>query len=306
MNASSVFFDSLRALGPIQTNDVPDMLANQIMSTGLFDGDRTHLKATIALYSTIAATSDYAAFQRVLETGELPMGDRLNPSEVMLARAAGSCCGHTCEGTCTPSSNRCAEPAQLRRPTEPAVSSAREVRIGEHTLHILDGLIEEERVQRVDRFCRLMPFHRIRYGYREDHGAEMKHGHQWVHLVAPDERRFLPLDAIEAAARRVYGDDIRPGRAHVNCIQPNERRYPHIDGAPGRVIVGVYFVNAAWQHRWMGDLTFFDGDEPAAVVQPRPGRVALFDGGLVHRGGGPAADCPDVRYAVAAKYLRAA
>ena len=103
MNGTQVFYDSLRALGPIEADQVPNAIASQIMSNGMFQGDISQCKATVALYSMIASNSTMTEFQSVLETGILPTGDKLNVNEQMLARAGKSCCGHTCEGTCTPS-----------------------------------------------------------------------------------------------------------------------------------------------------------------------------------------------------------
>ena len=101
MNA--LFYDSLRALGPIQTADVPEAIASQIVATGAFTGDRSQAKAAIALYSQLASQLDREAFQAAVIRGELPSGVNLTQDEMDLASAGGrSCCGHTCEGTCTP------------------------------------------------------------------------------------------------------------------------------------------------------------------------------------------------------------
>ena len=101
MNGTQVFYDSLRALGPIEAETVPNAIANQIMANGMFQGDMSQCKATVALYSMIASTSTVAEFSTVLETGILPSGDQLSVSDNTLAMAGRSCCGHTCEGTCT-------------------------------------------------------------------------------------------------------------------------------------------------------------------------------------------------------------
>jgi hypothetical protein len=105
MNSTQVFYDSLRALGPIEAASVPNAIANQIMANGMFQGDMSQCKATVALYSLIAWTSSVAEFNTVLETGFLPSGDQMSISDKTLAMAGKSCCGHTCEGTCTKSSD---------------------------------------------------------------------------------------------------------------------------------------------------------------------------------------------------------
>lgn len=178
--------------------------------------------------------------------------------------------------------------------------------VGTQQVHVFDDVLVGPARTRVDGFCRLLPFTRIRYGFRDAADADLRHGHQWVHPVAPDERPFLPLEKLHRLAEQATGEPLEVGRVHVNCIQPGDDRYPHIDDSTGRVVVAVYFANDDWQSDWMGELTFFDGDEAAQVVAPRPGRVVVFDGTLLHRGGVPLPGCPDVRYAIAHKFLRAA
>lgn len=178
--------------------------------------------------------------------------------------------------------------------------------VGSQSVHVFDDVLVGPARARVDGFCRLLPFTRIRYGFRDAAAAELRHGHQWVHPVAPDERAFLPLDALHRLAEQAMGERLDAGRVHVNCIQPGDDRYPHIDDSTGRVVVAVYFANDAWQPDWMGELTFFHDGEAALAVAPRPGRVVVFDGTLLHRGGVPLSGCPDVRYAIAHKFLRAA
>jgi hypothetical protein len=72
------------------------------MASGMFQGDMSQCKATVALYATLASTTTAAEFSTVLETGILPDMRELNIDERTLAMAGKSSCGHTCEGTCTP------------------------------------------------------------------------------------------------------------------------------------------------------------------------------------------------------------
>ena len=107
MAANHMFYDSLRALGPIEAQTVPDAIANQIMANGTFRGDMTQCKATLALYSHIASTSTVAEFNSVLETGILPSGDKLNFSEKSMALAGKpKCTWSSCEEKCTPAGGR--------------------------------------------------------------------------------------------------------------------------------------------------------------------------------------------------------
>jgi hypothetical protein len=74
------------------------------MASGIFQGDVSQCKATVPLYATLASTTTAAEFSIVLESGILRDMRELTIDERTLAMAGRSCCGHTCEGTCTPTS----------------------------------------------------------------------------------------------------------------------------------------------------------------------------------------------------------
>jgi hypothetical protein len=50
---------------------------------------------------------------------------------------------------------------------------------------------------------------------------------------------------------------------------------------------------------------FYDGGEARHTVAPRPGRLVIFDGALVHRVGVPSRECYVPRITVAFKFARA-
>jgi hypothetical protein len=173
-------------------------------------------------------------------------------------------------------------------------------------VHVLDEAVSDADLLRAHTMCRMLPFTRIRYGYHAAAADDLAFDYQWVHPVADDERALLPLVTMAEAAARCIDGDVQPGRVHINCITPGERRHRHIDGARDRVYVAVLFANRAWDASWAGDLTFFADGQEALRIAPRPGRIVVFDGSIVHLGGVPTLDCPEVRYAIAHKFLRAA
>lgn len=180
------------------------------------------------------------------------------------------------------------------------------IRVGQDDVHVFDDVVPTNEQQRIDSFCRMLPFTRIRYAYRDSAESEFRHDHQWVHPVSQDESPFLPIRQLHELAEEATAASLTPGRVHINCIQPGDPRHPHIDDTTGRVVVAVYFANAEWQNDWMGELTFFDDDGTAQVISPRPRRAIVFNGTLLHRGGVPVTGCPEVRYAIAHKFLREA
>jgi len=170
---------------------------------------------------------------------------------------------------------------------------------------VIDDLAPPEATLRAHTLCASLPFTRVRYGYRAAAAEPLSFGHQWVHALTEDERPLFPMAAIEATVQQLMGPS-RFGRAHLNCILPADPRYPHLDSTTDDVIVAVWFVNATWPEAWAGELIFWEGGEARHAVAPRPGRLVVFRGDLVHRGGVPNANCPEPRYALAVKFKREA
>ncbi|WP_224368787.1 2OG-Fe(II) oxygenase [Hyalangium versicolor] len=180
----------------------------------------------------------------------------------------------------------------------------RTLRLGDKEILVVDGLVDEQRVGEIDSFCRQLAFQRIRYSYRDSAEAPMQYGHQWLHLVTQEETARLPIRELRAFVDERFADrGLSPSRAHLSCIQPGDSRFAHIDDATGRVLTAVYFVNQTWARDWAGELVFFNGDEASLAVFPRPGRVVLFDGTTLHRGGVPSLSAGDVRFALAHKFM---
>ena len=79
-------------------------------------------------------------------------------------------------------------------------------------------------------------------------------------------------------------------------------QFPHHDITPG--MTWLYYSNPVWEPNWMGETTFYDSDqEPIYAVFPKPGRVVVFAGDILHRGGVPSRECVEARRSVAFKFL---
>src|SRR5262249_42831200 len=87
---------------------------------------------------------------------------------------------------------------------------------------------------------------------------------------------------------------------YANFNLYGEVHYAHADAARG--VTALYCANLEWERDWQGETFFYDGDEPAHVVAPRPGRLVLFDAALSHRGSPPARDCWEPRLYVVFKF----
>ncbi|MCK6548787.1 hypothetical protein L6R52_23285 [Myxococcota bacterium] len=107
--STAAFYDVLKALGTITPDEVPDRVTTHLMGAGFYKGEPSQVRQAVALYSRIAAQTTSDEFQKVCDSGELPP-IKLTPQEMQIAtggamtagRTVAKCCGHTCEGTCTP------------------------------------------------------------------------------------------------------------------------------------------------------------------------------------------------------------
>jgi len=97
---TSALYDSLRALGPISADEVPDTIARQFGDKSV---EPAKVKQAIAVYAKLANQGTLEEFNAAVEKGGLAYA--MSNSEGTLEVAAKkSCCGHTWEGTCTPAS----------------------------------------------------------------------------------------------------------------------------------------------------------------------------------------------------------
>jgi hypothetical protein len=95
-------------------------------------------------------------------------------------------------------------------------------------------------------------------------------------------------------------------RVYVNSSVYGDVYFPHRDcDAHLKNVTVLYYGNMAWQADWGGETIFYSDDGDAELaVSPRPNRVVVSRGGILHKGGVPARVCYEARYSIAYK-LRA-
>jgi len=92
-------------------------------------------------------------------------------------------------------------------------------------------------------------------------------------------------------------------RAYVNCSVYGDAYYLHRDCAlfEGHV-TALYYANLEWKPDWGGETIYFNDDEDAeCVISPRPGRLVIARGAILHRGNVPTRSCFEERYSLAYK-----
>jgi hypothetical protein len=69
-------------------------------------------------------------------------------------------------------------------------------------------------------------------------------------------------------------------RMYVNCFAPSENPYFHIDGKD--VITFLYYPEKEWSLNDGGETQFYVDDNLYGII-PKPNRMVMFDGSIIHR-----------------------
>lgn len=180
-------------------------------------------------------------------------------------------------------------------------------------IHVLDGLFSKEFVTNLGVNLASFPFTASDYDSEDTKNIL----HFKCELPAeellgkPGEHPLnFPMLSIVACVtfeliRQFYTDyeNIRPGRIHVNCIPHGDFLTNHIDGERDRSLTGLYFANVQWVSHWGGELILCDQHgESLYALDPKPGRVVLFPGAILHRGNAPSRLCFVNRLSIGHKF----
>jgi Rps23 Pro-64 3,4-dihydroxylase Tpa1-like proline 4-hydroxylase len=123
----------------------------------------------------------------------------------------------------------------------------------------------------------------------------------------PDAVIFTPdgfFERIKEIASDLFpGEPLRKLRAYVNNTVYGDMYYTHRDCHEDHKDVTIlYYANLDWDREWGGETIYFTDDYDAqAVVSPRPGRLVIARGAILHRGGVPTRSCYQERRTIAYK-----
>ncbi len=93
-------------------------------------------------------------------------------------------------------------------------------------------------------------------------------------------------------------------RCYCNVASHGDMLYPHTDCMPdAKEMTALWFVQDEWNYEWGGETIFYNKyNDAEVVVTPKPGRLAIFDGAIIHAGNAPHKICTKPRYTFALKY----
>lgn len=112
------------------------------------------------------------------------------------------------------------------------------------------------------------------------------------------------LRSLRQAVERFFPDErFSDQRAYVNCSVYGDSYHLHRDCPPEEPhVTALYYANLEWQPDWGGETIYYNDDEDAELaITPRPGRLVVARGAVLHRGNVPSRSCYEERYTLAYK-----
>lgn len=170
-------------------------------------------------------------------------------------------------------------------------------------IKVIDGAFDQNLIEENYKFVKSCPFYYFDYSFFDDVNALVPAGNgtQWVHPINIEETNKYPIF-------NNYSDVILSEtgfasleRSHINCHFFGDTRNPHIDKGQ---INGLLFLNPKWVPEWGGEIIFYENRAASLVLEPIPGRLIIFDGSILHKGGTPSKSSTMPRYTLTSKFIK--
>jgi hypothetical protein len=183
--------------------------------------------------------------------------------------------------------------------------AATHVKVGleRRDMFILDDVVPANEVAGLYQFFRNLPYH-----FADSDRLDTKDYRHFGHVFDDTALMEHPVVGFFAAAAIAHLQSVganvgRVKRAYVNLNLYGDVQFAHEDGDEW---TAVAFVNEQWKDDWGGELLIYDGPDKrmAYAITPAPGRMAVFDGLLTHRGGVPSKLTAEPRITLAIKMSR--
>lgn len=167
---------------------------------------------------------------------------------------------------------------------------------------VLDGCANRRWIYAAHRWFFQLPYRRV-----DADTLETTFSRHWIATFAPawDQVQVVPLFARLASLAIAVSDEHEAKIRRLDGYSATFGDLPllHRDLEVGRGLTALFYGNAEWETDWGGETVFCDDSGEAMIlVPPRPGRLVVFDGALLHRAGAPSRACHEARYALVFKF----
>ena len=180
--------------------------------------------------------------------------------------------------------------------TEPKI---RKSVISGRELFVCDNMVDAMMVQQVGALVRTLPY------VRKEKSRPGVPGLAAVSDIPSERISTDPfLRGVRQTVERLFpGEMFSDQRAYVNCSVYGDGYYAHRDCAAHEPhVTALYYANLEWQPDWGGETIYYTDEEEAELaVMPKPGRLLIARGAILHRGNVPTRVCYEERYTLAYK-----
>lgn len=180
-----------------------------------------------------------------------------------------------------------------------AETRIRKVLISGREIFICDNIIDEMMVKQVGALVRALHY------VRKEKSRPGVPGLAAVSDIPAERIATDPfLLSLRQAVERLFPDEqFSNQRAYVNCSIFGDSYYLHRDCAiEDKHVTALYYANLEWQPDWGGETIYYNDDDDGEIaITPRPGRLVVARGAILHRGNVPARGCYEERYTLAYK-----
>jgi hypothetical protein len=166
-------------------------------------------------------------------------------------------------------------------------------------LFVCDNFIDQAMVTAIGQDLKSMPFSRNESSRADVWG--LASSADIAKALLPKDPFFLQLRLI--AEKMFPGEALHDQRAYVNSAVYGDSYYIHRDCPEhSNNVTVLYYANLIWQPDWGGETIFYKDDNDAVLaVSPRPGRLVVSRGAILHRATVPAQECHEPRLTIAYK-----
>lgn len=173
--------------------------------------------------------------------------------------------------------------------------------VGDQVVNVIDDYFSQQELIENYRYIKECPFYYYDYSYFSslDQKQPIGSGTHWIHPVDLDNADNYPIfKKYKSLVLEITNRDLIE-RSHINCNFTFDIRNPHIDRATLNALV---FLTPEWNKSDAGEILFYENDKLKLALEPLPGRVILFDGSILHRGGVPSISSRYPRYTLTTKF----
>ena len=168
-------------------------------------------------------------------------------------------------------------------------------------IFILDNILSMATLETLRKY-----FEDLDYRFFDADRPDIHHIKHLVHSFSLDEENPVLSGLTSIVEDFMKSQEIpltNVSRMYANFNRFGDFQFTHEDGDEW---TSLTFISREWKEDWGGDLLMYDPDRPgiAYAIFPLPGRMVIFDGEILHRGGTPSKLCYDPRISMAIKFNR--